>query len=543
MGSGVKWLFELFDKVSPPAKTMAKSLDQVDKVVEKLEKSAKHTEGALKSFGHHIDEANKKAGKEALEGLAGKFAALNIGLGLAEKVVEKVAEIGAELLKDGVAAANFGRESKIVFSALLGGAEKGNEAVEYLEEFAAKAGISIDKSRDLVNVLTRGGFEGKNLNVVMNAAVDVEALSLGKVQAQQFAEAFTDIQTRGELSARMLTQFQSILGEEGFDKLAKKLGFATHGFHALQKQLEETPVGARKAEQALLDVVQEVSGGKLGATQAKLAKELPGLWTTIGDRIHQTLSRIGESPAWDKLLAIVDKLAAALDPNSASGKSFGKSLERVLDGVDDFFSKLSEPGAVDGIITKMVQFADSAATVAQAVISITEALAKVIGWWNDVPGPLRSFLSNPLTAAPRAVGDWLGGVVGRGGAASYDPSLYGHSDKYYESLRKNGGEDEDSMMSVGANAGEGLKQGVEQSLDIHSPSRVMYELGANAGEGLRRGVSDSTGSSSGPAQLLVNLTVVVQGGAGDAEEQGRLAGRAALAELQPAFDTLAEMLG
>lgn len=536
---GVKWLFELFDKVSPPAKTMNKSLDAVDKTVEKLDKHAKHAEKSLESFGHHIDEANKKAGKEALEGLAGKFAALSIGIGLAERFVEKVAELGGELVKDGIAAANFGRATHIVFSALLGGDSKADEAVEYLEEFAAKAGISIEKSRDLVNVLSRGGFEGKNLNVVMNAAVDVEALSLGKVQASQFAEAFTDMQARGELSARMLMQFQGVLGEGGFDKLAQKLGFATHGFHALQKQLEETPVSAHKAEQAILDVVQEVSGGKLGATQARLAKELPGIWQTIGDHVHQILSRIGDSPAWEKLLNMADRLASALDPDSASGKSFGKSLERVLDGVDDLFEKLGEPGTVDSFITKMTKFADAVATVAQAVISVTEAIASMINWWSDVPEPVK-FILNPLGSMPGKTWDF-GKFLAGGGKASYDPSLYGHSDAFY----KHGGEDDASAMSVaGSDAMKGFEQGVRDAGEMHSPSRVMYELGENAFEGFRRGTADSSssGSSSG-AGVVIHLSVVVQGGGPDAEEQGRLAGRAALGELQPAFDSLAEQLG
>jgi hypothetical protein len=527
----VKWAMELVDKVSAPAKGVHKSLEHVDEKVEQLDKHSKHAHGTLAELAHGIEHANKKAGKEFLEGLAEKFAVFSVGYELAEKFLETLVEIGAELVHDAVGAANFGRSTRIVFDALLGSSEKGNEAVEYLEQWAIAAGIGVEKSRDLVRSLSLSGFEGKNLNVVMNAAVDVEALSGGRFQAMEFAEAFGALQTRGELSARMLAQFQSILGEGGFDKLAKKLGFATHGFHQLQKQLEETPVSAHRAEQAILDVVEEVSGGKLGATQEKLGRELPGIWQRIEDRLHVMLGKVGESPAWEHLLEIFTKLSDALDPATESGKSFQASLERIVGGVGELFEDISKPGAMEGFIDKLNHFADSAATVATAVISITEAIASLVGWWNEVPDFVKS-ASNPLAAISKSVsGGFVDAVKWVKGA--HDEQAAYQGERFFAEQKK-----------LGEQAGQGLKDGVATSLDIHSPSRVMYRLGANAGEGLRQGVQASTSSgAAGGRQLVVNLEVNVNGSADDGEELGHQVAKVLLGELQPAFDSLLEQLG
>jgi hypothetical protein len=527
----VKWAMELVDKVSAPAKGVHKSLEHVDEKVEQLDKHSKHAHGTLGELAHGIEHANKKAGKEFLEGLAEKFAVFSVGYELAEKFLETLVEIGAELVHDAVGAANFGRSTRIVFDALLGSSEKGNEAVEYLEQWAIAAGIGIEKSRDLVRTLSLSGFEGKNLNVVMNAAVDVEALSGGRFQAMEFAEAFGALQTRGELSARMLAQFQSVLGEGGFDKLAKKLGFATHGFHQLQKQLEETPVSAHRAEQAILDVIEEVSGGKLGHTQEQLGRELPGIWQRIQDRMHILLGQVGESPAWEHLLEIFSRLSEALDPATDSGKSFGASLERIVGGVGELFERMSKPGAMDSFIDKLTRFADSAATVATAVISITEAIADLIGWWNDVPKEVK-FAINPLAETSKTLGGFYADAVSWVKGAHDDQASY-QGARYAEEQKK-----------LGELAGQGLKEGVATSLDIHSPSRVMYRLGANAGEGLRQGVQASTSSGgAGGRQLVVNLEVNVNGSADDGEELGHQVAKVLLGELQPAFDSLLEQLG
>lgn len=540
----VKWLMELIDKVSPPAKAVSKSLEHVDQAVEKVDAHSKHAQGALDQLGHHIDAANKKAGKEFLEGVAEKFALFNVGAQLAERFTETLVELGSELVRDAVHAANFGRETNIVFTALTGSAEKAGELTEYMEKFADAAGLPIPKVRDLVNTLQRAGFKDDQLNIVMNAAVDVSALTFGEQSAKSFTDAFLDLEEKQQLTSRGLMQFKDLLlTTGGYDKLAAKLGFTTHGFHELQKQLELTPASARKAEQALIDIVQETSGGKLGAIQEKLGHELPGTFQKFENHLEELLGTVGKSAAWEKLLSFVDQVQASFAPGTEGSKQLQSALSEVLVGVEDLLEKVSRPGVLDGFITKLTDFAHSAATVANAVIAVTEGIAELIGYWNDVPGPLRSFLSNPLTAAPRAVGDWLAGVVGRGGAASYDSSLYGHSEQFY----KHGGEDDASAMSVaGTDAFNGLEDGFRKAGDSHSPSRVMMDVGRDAFEGLRLGASEGRGggASSGPARLSVNLVVNVHGGGGSgAEEQGRIAGRAALAELQPAFDTLAEQLG
>lgn len=543
----VKWLMELVDKVSPPAKGVAKSLEHVDRQVEKLEKHSKQAQGSLDKFAHHIDAANKKAGKEFLEGLAEKFAVFNVGYELAEHLAEKLFELGEEFVELSVDAANFGRQSRIVFGALTGSAEKAEELTEYTEKFASRAGIGLEKTRQLVDTLTRGGFEDRNLNVVMNAAVDVEALTFGRHKAEELADAFLDISEKGQLSSRSLMQFRGMLGERGIDRLAAQLKLGTHGFKQLQQALEDTPVGAHRAQQAILNVLEEASGGKVGGTAEKLSHELPQVMTRFANNMDQLLSKVGQSPAWERVLAIGERFANAFDPASESGKHFEASLERVAVAVGDLFEPLSKQEDFNRFVDKMTKFADNAATAAQGVIAVAEAIGSLQAKWEKVPWWGKRILSAGLLGdvdteeRPLKENESRIGLFGVEYAEGYGPGGK-LADRGSASMPDY--VTDSRFRQAGADAYAGLEYGFREAGDTHSPSREMMKAGADAFEGLRLGVTrPAPSSSTGRAPLIINLEVVVQGGGDDAEEQGRLAGRAALGELQPLFDTLAEQLG
>jgi hypothetical protein len=530
----VKWLMELVDKVSPPAKGVAKSLEHVDRQVEKLDKHATHAQGTLAKFAHHIEEANKRAGKEFLEGLADKFAVFNVGYELAEKFAEKLFEVGKEFAELTIESANFGRESRIVFGALTGSSEKAEELTEYFERWGDAAGVAHTRTRDLVNTLTRGGFEGKNLNVVMNAAFDVESLTFGKKKAEEFADAFLDISEKGQLTSRGLMSLKGVLGEGGFDKLAGKLKLGTHGFHELQQALEQTPVGAHRAQQAILDVLEDLSGGKLGATREKLGHELPAIIQRFHNHVEELFTTVGQSDAWQKFLDVADRFAEAFDPATASGKRFEAAIEKVTTRAGELLDKFNKQENFDAFVEKMTRFADSAATVAKAILAITEGMAKLINFADKLPTGTLS----PLGSLSKAW-NWI--------SEAHDKQAAQQGAGFLSEQRALAAPDyvtAPKYRAAGEDAFDGLELGFRKAGDSHSPSQVMVKAGRDAFEGLRLGVQGgpTSGTRTAP-QLHVHLEVNVVGGGSNAEELGHLVARVALGELQPAFDTLLEQLG
>jgi hypothetical protein len=312
----LSWVFDLKDGMSGPAKSMVINLTLVQKATEGAKKSA---QSASVSFG-------------SLAKSMGLVAVARGALNLAEDFASAVFE-----------ANKFAERSKIAFEVLTGSASQAKETFEESRRVAIALGVPLEGVATAYRELLLGGERVENLQTVTKAASDLAALGGGSIES--WAQAFADIKSKGELAGRSLMQFKGVID---FDVLARKLGFATHGFKALVTQLSAAPVSAQKGIQGLLDAIAAKQGGTLQTVSQRLANTFSGTVQSIKDEL---LSLFEFDSADSPVLEFLHGVRDALKPGGplvrdikAGAVAFmeGLGLIKGEGGFDDFVKSLKD---------------------------------------------------------------------------------------------------------------------------------------------------------------------------------------------------------
>lgn len=297
----LKWIMELYDKVSGPA--------------EKMSKATEHFEHSMEKAGGSTEKMAKAQKQLSAERIAVMTEVAHLGVEAFDELTEKVVEFGKELLE----ASDYERTTQIVFEAMAGSAVGGAALFEKAQDYANKAGISIKESVGLFKTLTAGGIkdQGQDLFILAQAAGDVGLMT--GASAQSIVQSFADIQSKGELTGRQLQQF---VGAIPMDQLAKKLGVASGSFHDLQEQLTKNPASAQKGIQAIIATLQDAEGGSLGNIRKKVGEGFEGASERISNAMHKAMGAFSETEGFKHLIEDMDRLAKRIeDPAFATSIS------------------------------------------------------------------------------------------------------------------------------------------------------------------------------------------------------------------------------
>jgi hypothetical protein len=371
----LKWIFELVDKVTAPARTMEKSVQQVDKA---LGAAGKHADEAMKKVGHGADEASGSVKRmaESMEHL--KKAAETVGLiyifekatELAEALFDKMKEFGAELF----GAADFERSSLITFKALTGSAEAAERIAAGAKAFAIEAGTPIKETMQAYRNLLMGTVAEKNIPILLQAATDLASIrGEGASGIAAYAQAFGDIQSSGVLNGRALAQFKGLLD---FGVLSKKITGVKGDFKSLQKALEETPLSAAKGLRAILETLAEQEGGKIGQVTKDIGQGWAGAIEKLRTRWDLFLGEFANSSAFQHVLELLDRVGNAFDQKTETGRRMTEVFERLFKAIDDALKPLLTPEGMDRFIKQLERVASALGAIASTTVKIGGWMAK-----------------------------------------------------------------------------------------------------------------------------------------------------------------------
>lgn len=370
MSSPLQWIFQLVDRISAPASAMAKSVDSYEKAVKSAGASQEHFGASMSQHATHFALVTE---------------GVNLAFDAVAKLTEKMAELGLEFGMEALKAADFERSTRIAFTALLGSSKAAEEAINGAKSFALEAGTPLKETIQAYKNLALAGVSTKNTPIIFQAATDIANIKgEGAGGALGYAQAFADIQSRGQLAGRALMQFKGVLN---FDVLAQKLGVAKGGFAALQKQLETTPVSAAKGIKAILETLAQAEGGKIGQVTKDIGQGWEGSVQKMRTAWDLLLGKLEDSAGFKNILVIINRVAAALDPTSESGKRLGEVFETLFAAVSSFLEPLNKPGGVEAFSTKLADFASTAISVTAVVVGLA---GDVISGWSQ----LISFFEN-----------------------------------------------------------------------------------------------------------------------------------------------------
>lgn len=455
-GKRLSWVFTLFDRFSPSARKIGKSVEDVER---KLKKTSTATERARRATERHTTSTGKATGathrhSRAVEGatratrrlgdahkhagmhgssfflkLTGWYMSMQMGIMMVRGLASALFGLPTAFAKAGLSAAAFKEQSLLGLGTMLGSPGAGASLFAEADRMAKATGTPLREMVDRYSQLTAMGFQGERLRQVLAGVGDL-AIVGGQDKASRALLAITQIKAKGRLSAEELMQQ---LAETGVDIdavygiLGRRTGLAKP---ALLKALEKGQIGSDLGIDAVLEFIQNrYSGGKLGSMAAKYAKTGPGLWANLKSAPDRFLMDLDQSAGYQKAKTALENLVAVLDPETPQGKRLKAKATEMFDKIfGGVFDRFQDPQAVEKWVEKVIEgvgkmipaverLATSVGTLAanfDKVIGAIEWLRKVspAGWFsialeNDVAGKVGGaasrFFNTPLPPAPATV--------------------------------------------------------------------------------------------------------------------------------------------
>lgn len=295
----------------------------------------------------------------------------------------------------GVAAVGMGirfaasqEQAQVAFTTMLGSAQKAQQFVAQLQDFAAKTPFDLPSVTTGAQRLLAFGFAAKDVLPTLTAIGDAVAGMGGSAeQINQVVLAIGQMSAKGKVQGDEILQLTEA-GIPALRILANQYGVTTA---AMQDMITKGLVGSAEAIPKLMSGIEQGTRGAAGETQAfagmmaNQATTLTGIWSNFTDNFNKAMGQL-VGPALPLIKSALDQLTTGLGA--------------LPDLITRFQDAARPVGAVVG-----ATFRDVAAFVTGSVIP---ALGNL---WSAVQ-PVALIVGGALLAALRAAGQLLRDVVG-----------------------------------------------------------------------------------------------------------------------------------
>jgi tape measure domain-containing protein len=505
------------------AKAVA-ALQKVDKAGEHAGEGHKKHKTALWELGHQFEEA-KGAAMGFAEGIG-----LVVAFEAVEKLVDKVKELGVEIIKAGADDERMAKSFK-----LLLGDEEGEKTLDYIQHLAKHTEFAENRLENLGASLLRVGFAGQGLRYAVAAAADLAALPGGNLEEAAFA--LEQIKRTGRVEGRMLKPLG--YNEEDFlSQLAVRTGKSAA---VLKKEMEKGKLDADQSLAAVYDLIRKRSGKALGDPAVDMSKLMSASITHFKEVPEELFKQIAKSPAFERLNQMLRQLTERFDPESELGGKFFKSMDESLTHFVDALAKVD----MGKLINDIGRLIEKGPALVDLLVNLTKALVaagKATAWIYEhtIPGQFLSDYLRPKVDGAKlhaTAREALGPpAAGPGAADGIRAQIWGEA--IGGSMAKGIKASSPKAIAATGELGDGVHGEMADKLELHSPSRVFERMGRMSGEGYLEGLDNSLavmpdiqpagsfakpasmGAAGGPIQVTVNVTTNVGGAAGgEAGEQ------------------------
>jgi hypothetical protein len=430
---GLKWVMELMDRTSSPARKIARSLDAVrvaqNSLATSAAKAAKapdplaHIERSMgqrrsqrqRSFVREMDAMMKPAAAQASggSGFAGMMASGMLAVGAAALAASvAVGRITLALGHSAAEAADWRQRTEGAFQLLAGQGARagiGSEMFQLGSRYANRFGLDVqDVQRQMVQ-LRAAGFEQRDMLRVMQGAGDLGALEGGGA-GERAITAIRQIRAKGLLQ---MEELQGQLSEAGLNtgdviaEIGRIRGLRGSG-QSINSQVRALITGRRvTADQgidAILGVIQRRSGGTLGGTLDTQSRGVGAALNRLKNSWLLLQSGFAQSTAFQRIIGFVGRLASSLDPATESGARLAAQFNRLFDVVTRPLMLSSK--------TSKDPFGDMFTKAIDTVERVIGAIQTLWAWGEALGGGYWSVLDPVLTGVGNAVAwvmDQLGG--------------------------------------------------------------------------------------------------------------------------------------
>lgn len=518
----VRFAFDLIDRMSGPANKINGTLDRMSKALAKADSATAMTKGekALGRLKTTLEKANfgvrvafgdkaadtldrftkgelKVADKAeiARKGLSMVSGAATVAAGAlvaAGAAAGGFAVAGGKLLLD---AQRFKETTGAALAFALGSSKAGQEALGEILRISNVLGASSAEAAANFRELTSAGFGDRESKILLQLADDLKAANGGQAVAlASIAEPLQALKRNEQLTADSFKGLEAAgMGKDQVYKtLAKQLGVAVqdpNDSNKIKRDVDKALASQKLRGQKAVDFWSKVNLAALDEkafgekAQGFRKSTVTGSIDLIKNKWEALLNAVNTSAAGQVLVDTLQKIAAAIDPGTESGKLLLGTIDRMANAAAGFIATIKPLGEGFG-----------------------EGFGKALGDVNEFLGLLGKGEGSTQSFASglRSIGSAAGElVVGAGLVVGAVGWLVGTIIEAVVTLP-------DNFRYVGKAMIEGLGEGIDSAkawlvgklealaallpesvrklLQIRSPSRVMMQIGEHTAEGLAQGV-------------------------------------------------------
>lgn len=402
----------------------------------------------LKSAFHSISSGAKSMGsavKGTVNGLKSAFSSLKSSItGIPGLLAGVGAALGTKAVFD--YSKNLD-QARINWEVLMGSAEKGQEMLSRIQQFAKETPFDFNSTQKFAQQLKIAGLNGDQLFKTMQVIGDSAQGNVEK--AEGIATAYQQMSAKGKIQTEEMNQLLE-RGIPAWDMLAKATGkskaelmqMASQGkllsdeylpklvdqmdktfgggmqkqaqtFNGQLDQLEDNLLmlgsrGVAPLRQALTGLMKDVNDvfdGKLSVT------EMLGKW---GREFKDGLTKLGENIANFDLSSFVKKLLKGFEVGSSFISDVVKGFAKLVDGIFEFFKKTDWNGISKEVNSKIVEgfknfdLGGALAWIVNKIVDFAKMLVDRIknADYSDIGATLGKLIRESISK----VGDFIGEV-------------------------------------------------------------------------------------------------------------------------------------
>lgn len=355
MAKGIKWTFEILDRLSPAARRMANAVDRVEKKLKGVTPETTRAERATEKLGRTARKTGDGIGWLGLKITGWLYALKSVG-SVVGGVVGGLGRLAFAFAKAGVDAASFRESTSIGLGVLLKDPAKAEKLLRQSVKFAAKTPFSTQDTMRWVKSLTAAGFRDGGLWEAMQAAGDMAALdNFDPAIADRVITVLRQVRGKGRLQQEELNQLAEIglPGAAVWEAISGRVGISAMD---LQSPKYAGRVSSDLGVWGILEAIRnKVSGGALGNLMLQQSGTAGGLMSTLSSRPFEMMMDLDKSKGFQAFKAALKNLTDVLDPETPAGRRIKKNVEdlfnRMMGGI---FDRFADPKAVENWLNALI---------------------------------------------------------------------------------------------------------------------------------------------------------------------------------------------
>jgi tape measure domain-containing protein len=546
----LRWMFELRDRVSGPARSATRSLRETREAMTELNAAGAALGGG--SFGgsffpdarrmtSQTRSATSAMGGFHVGALAAVTAVVALGsvlrsaLSVVGDIAAGVADIVSRFTQAVAEAGMFTGRLEFSLTRITGSRDRASQIISEARELADVLGTPLQETMSSITDLMVRGFNQREATTIFQGLSDLQTLSPEPVDVSRIVLAIGQIRNAGHLQGDELRQLQ----ESGLpldavrEAMARRLGVETDALADLQR------AGRIDSDTAIASILEGIQsrggGGPLGSLRQEFSQTLPGLIERLRDaptRLFDAIASRGSS-SFGGLRDMVASIVELLDPSSELFQNAVDILSLGFEVIVELLRTAWEIGRAffEGLFGAAAE-ADPITSLREGLIELREGLVELrsSGTLDTVRETAAGMLEFGRAIWPAlrglgmlavAVGVFLAVALAiptatallAGAVADMGVRVLGHVIALERAFRETLGglagravtwgrdivagliggirEGLARVRDTAGEIGQTVRGAVESVLGIESPSRVMQELGAMTGAGFQIGLDES----------------------------------------------------